>query len=188
MFSSNIVANVSRLFSVYILYAISAFVVPKIIKPTSDFAKIFKKNYIVNGFIVIFVYTFMEEYMLILLQFTHVNFESALNIVGFVVAIILSLHIIFMIVVYLKKAQEKMNYFNEEDLRKYRVFFMMFPSNHLYNKLYMLLIMICKVFVLTSVICDNSIFIKTGIVFVGIFFLEMISHKWWFDSKRKKSA
>jgi len=63
-----------------------------------------------------------------------------------------------------------MNYFNEENLRKFKAFFIMFPSDQLFNKLYILLIMICKVIVVTSVVSENSIFIKTGIIFVGLFF------------------
>jgi len=68
----------------------------------SELAKFFRKTYVIHGYIVIFLYTFMEEYMLILLQFTNVNFDYGINIVGFIVAVLLSFHIIFMVVVYLK--------------------------------------------------------------------------------------
>jgi len=116
------VANFSRLCSVYLLYTLSIFLVPIFFKSDREIAKFFRKEYVLNGYIVIFLYTFMEEYMLILLQFTHVNFDYSINIVGFVLAICLSLHIIFMVALYLKKALVKMNYFNEDNLRKYRAF------------------------------------------------------------------
>jgi len=57
------------------------------------------------------------------------------------------------------------------DERRYKGFFMMFPTSRMYNRLYNLMVMFCKALMVITIMIGNSIFKETGIIFVALFFI-----------------
>ena len=66
--------------------------------------------------------------MLVLLQLINPSFDSGFNIASFIVAILLAIHILFMIGLIFIKAGTKVHYFNEELESRFKVFFILFQS------------------------------------------------------------
>ena len=101
-YSSNYLANSGGLVLIYMTFGILNYIVRNCMNSNDTVQKQIKYSFKNNIFIFIFMNTVQEEFLLCLLQFDNIKFTNFVNITGFILAVISSIHIIFMLAFLIK--------------------------------------------------------------------------------------
>ena len=81
-----------------------------------------------------------------------------------------------MSVLYLKRVNKRIHFFNEQYENRYKGFFCLYPSSKAYNRLYNFSYMIARCLIVVAVIVESSMFLKISMIAIGcLFFINEIA-------------
>ena len=114
------------------------------------------------------------------------KFDHVLNIASFITSILLSFHIIFMIYLYLKRINKRIHYYNEPFENRFKAFFCLYPSSHIYNRIYNLFFLIARALVIVAMVIGEDAFTRYLMIVIGCFFFfnDIAQVKFGWSSKK----